>query len=125
MLWSGEPTLNLTIYIQREAASSTTMHVFLKPYYREGRVSTIEGKTTMQKHVQHCSPVENWLMFIIVVLCSHFSGKKLKKKTIAIFPGLITTKEVGGKLLSDRNHCSHGRKLRNRKYAMKPLKMGS
>ena len=34
-------------------------------------------------------------MFIIVVLCSHLSGKKLfKKKNIAIFPGLITMSGV-------------------------------
>ena len=50
MLWSGEPSLNLTIF-SGEAANSTMMPVFLKPYYRVGRVSTIERKTTMQKHV--------------------------------------------------------------------------
>ena len=49
------------------------MPVFLKPYYRGGRVSTIEGKNDYaETRIAFFAPVENWLMFIIVVLCSHF-----------------------------------------------------
>ena len=54
------------------------MPVFLKPYYRGGRVSPIEGKNDYAEIPYSIfSPVENWLMFIIVVLRSHFPGKKL------------------------------------------------
>ena len=52
MLWSGEPTLNLTIYFQRGGSELHYDACFPKTVLprRGGRVSTIEGNTTMQKY---------------------------------------------------------------------------
>ena len=51
MLWSGEPTLNLIIYFQRGGSEFHYDACFPKTVLARGGVSTIEGKTTMQKHV--------------------------------------------------------------------------
>ena len=53
MLWSGEPTLNLTINFQREGSKFHYDACFPKTVLPMGGGggSTIEGKTPMQKHV--------------------------------------------------------------------------
>ena len=78
MLWSGEPSLNLTIYFQRGSSEFHYDACFPKTVLPRGKGVHYSGKNDYAKIPYSIfSLVENWLMFIIVVLCSHFPGKKL------------------------------------------------
>ena len=80
MLWSGEPSLNLTIYFQRGGSEFHYDACFPKTVLPRGKgVHYKEKNDYAEIPYSIFSPVENWLMFIIVVhvLCSHFPGKKL------------------------------------------------
>ena len=78
MLWSGEPSLNLTIYFQRGGSEFHYDACFPKTVLPRGKGVHYRRKNDYAEIPYSIfSPVENWLMFIIVVLCSHFPGKKL------------------------------------------------
>ena len=78
MLWSGEPTLNVAIYFQLGGSECHYDVCFPKTVLPRGEGVHYRGKNDYaETRIAVFAPVENWLMFIIVVLCSHFSGKKL------------------------------------------------
>ena len=69
MLWSGEPTLNLTIYFQRGGSELHYDACFPKTVLPRGKGVHYRGKYDYAEIPYSIfSPVEDWLMFIIVII---------------------------------------------------------